>query len=215
MKACIFDLDGTLTDTLDSLNYSVNETLKEMGLPEISRDQVELYVGNGARRLMERSIIAAGDTDATRIEEAMEIYGRIFGANCPYHVVPYDGIVPTLQTLKEKKIRLAVLSNKPHAQTVDVVREIFGDGIFDIVQGQTDAFPRKPDPTAVLAILEKFGVEPKDCMYIGDSEVDIATGYAAGAFTVGVDWGFRDREVLEAAHASVIISSPAELLSYL
>lgn len=214
MKICIFDLDGTLTDTLDSLVYSVNGTLQEMGLPEISREQCRQFVGNGARRLIEESLIAAGDQGASRIEEGMERYGRIFGANCMYQVVPYEGIRDLLKALRDQGIQLAVLSNKPHQQTVDVVRTIFGEDVFDHVQGQCDAIPRKPDPAGIHYILEKMGISAEECLYIGDSEVDIATGRAAGVKSVGVEWGFRDRETLEEAGAEYIISVPDQLLQF-
>ena len=127
MKACIFDLDGTLTDTLESLTYSVNKTLGEMDLPPITAKECESFVGNGARVLMECSLRAAGEENMDRLEEAMERYGRIFDANCTYHVTPYEGVEEMLRGLKEKGIRLGVLSNKPHRQTVKVVREIFGE----------------------------------------------------------------------------------------
>ena len=112
-KSCIFDLDGTLTDTLDSLTFSVNLTMKEMGLPEITRDQCRMFVGNGSRVLLEKALRAASEEALERLEEAMEIYGRVFNENCMYHVAPYEGIVQLLGTLKEQGIRRAVLSNKP------------------------------------------------------------------------------------------------------
>ena len=136
MKACIFDLDGTLTDTLESLTYSVNETLKEMELSPITDKECESFVGNGAKVLMECSLRAAGEENLDRLNEAMERYGRIFDANCTYHVIPYEGITEMLEALKKKNVRLAVLSNKPHRQTVKVVREIFGEGVFDCIEGQ-------------------------------------------------------------------------------
>lgn len=114
MKACIFDLDGTLTDTLESLTYSVNKTLGEMDLPPITAKECESFVGNGARVLMECSLRAAGEENMDRLEEAMERYGRIFDANCTYHVTPYEGVEEMLRGLKEKGIRLGVLSNKPN-----------------------------------------------------------------------------------------------------
>ena len=127
MKACIFDLDGTLTDTLESLAYSVGETLKEMGLSPITSDECRRFVGNGARALMEKALKAAGETDGSRLDEGMEVYGRIFDANCTYHVTPYEGVREMLVELKRRGMRLGVLSNKPHMQTVKVVREVFGD----------------------------------------------------------------------------------------
>lgn len=214
MKACIFDLDGTLTDTLESLTYSVNETLKEMELSPITDKECESFVGNGARVLMECSLRAAGEETLDRLNEAMERYGRIFDANCTYHVTPYDGVEEMLGRLKESGMRLGVLSNKPHQQTVKVVREIFGEDIFDCVQGQQETVARKPDPAGVFRLMEKMQVTEEECLYVGDSEVDIRTGRNAGVKTVSVTWGFRTREELEAAEAGTIIDIPGELLQY-
>ena len=214
MKACIFDLDGTLTNTLESMTYSVNLTLEEMGLSKITKDQCRLFVGNGARVLIEKSLKAAGDTDASRIEEGMEIYGRIFDRNCTYHVTLYEGIPEMLKALKDRGIHLAVLSNKPDRQTVKVVKEIFGDNIFDYAQGQKDGIRRKPEPDGVWYLMEQMQVSKEECLYIGDSEVDAATGKNAGLKTIGVLWGFRDRKTLETAGADHLIERPEELLQF-
>lgn len=212
-KACIFDLDGTLTNTLDSLVYSTNETLKEMKLPQISEEQCRIFVGNGARVLIEKALGSSGTENLDRIEEAMQIYGRIFDANCTYHVVPYEGITEMLESMKNRGLKLAVLSNKPHKQAVHVVETIFGKETFQWIQGQIDTVPRKPDPTAVLQIAEKLGVTPEETLYIGDSEVDVATGKNAQMHTVGVTWGFRGKEVLEDAGAELIVDSPEEIMN--
>jgi phosphoglycolate phosphatase len=214
MKACIFDLDGTLTNTLESMTYSVNLTLEEMGLSKITKDQCRLFVGNGARVLMEKSLKAAGDTDASRIEEGMEIYGRIFDQNCTYHVTPYEGIPEMLKALKDKGIHLAVLSNKPDRQTVKVVKAIFGEELFDYAQGQKEGIRRKPEPDGVWYLMEQMHVSKEECLYIGDSEVDAATGRNAGLKTIGVLWGFRDRKTLETAGADDLIDRPDELLQF-
>ena len=214
MKACIFDLDGTLTNTLESMTYSVNLTLEEMGLSKITKDQCRLFVGNGARVLMEKSLKAAGDTDASRIEEGMEIYGRIFDRNCTYHVTPYEGIPEMLKALKDKGIQLAVLSNKPDRQTVKVVKAIFGEEMFDYAQGQKEGIRRKPEPDGVWYLMEQMHVSKEECLYIGDSEVDAATGRNAGLKTIGVLWGFRDRKTLETAGADDLIDRPDELLQF-
>ena len=214
MKACIFDLDGTLTNTLESMTYSVNLTLEEMGLSKITKDQCRLFVGNGARVLMEKSLKAAGDTDASRIEEGMEIYGRIFDRNCTYHVTPYEGIPEMLKALKDKGIHLAVLSNKPDRQTVKVVKAIFGEELFDYAQGQKEGIRRKPEPDGVWYLMEQMHVSKEECLYIGDSEVDAATGRNAGLKTIGVLWGFRDRNTLETAGADDLIDRPDELLQF-
>lgn len=214
MKACIFDLDGTLTNTLESMTYSVNLTLEEMGLSKITKDQCRLFVGNGARVLIEKSLKAAGDTDASRIEEGMEIYGRIFDRNCTYYVTPYEGIPEMLKALKDKGIHLAVLSNKPDRQTVKVVKAIFGEELFDYAQGQKEGIRRKPEPDGVWYLMEQMHVSKEECLYIGDSEVDAATGRNAGLKTIGVLWGFRDRKTLETAGADDLIDRPDELLQF-
>ena len=214
MKACIFDLDGTLTNTLESMTYSVNLTLEEMGLSKITKDQCRLFVGNGARVLIEKSLKAAGDTDASRIEEGMEIYGRIFDRNCTYHVTPYEGIPEMLKALKDKGIQLAVLSNKPDRQTVKVVKAIFGEELFEYAQGQKEGIRRKPEPDGVWYLMEQMHVSKEECLYIGDSEVDAATGRNAGLKTIGVLWGFRDRKTLETAEVDDLIDRPDELLQF-
>lgn len=212
-KACIFDLDGTLTDTLESLTYSVNLTLQELGLSPITHDQCKAFVGSGARKLIERSIQAAGDEKAERIEEAMEAYGRIFKKHCTYRVAPYDGIAEMLAKLKAQGIKLAVLSNKPHLQTRDVVATFFDEGVFTCVMGQQEHIPRKPDPTAVGMIMEELAVAKEECLYIGDSDVDMQTGATAGVDTVGVTWGFRTKEVLVRNGATYIVNKAEEIIS--
>jgi len=215
VKACIFDLDGTLTDTLDSLVYSVNATLKEMGLSEITDEQCQAFVGNGARRLLEDSLDAAGDAGHTRIEEAVQIYKRIFDVNCTYQVEPYEGIMKLLKELKERNIKTAVLSNKPHGQTVKVVHEVIGDEWIDWIQGQQEHIARKPDPEAVRTILDRFGIKREEALYIGDSEVDIKTGHNAGLTTIGVTWGFRSHDELIDAGAVHLIDKAEGLLNFL
>lgn len=212
-KACIFDLDGTLTDTLESLTYSVNATLKELGFPSITSEQCKSFVGSGARRLIEKALQASGDAELQYIEEAMQVYGRIFKVYCTYNVAPYEGIRELLQQLKERGMILSVLSNKPHEQTQDVVATYFEPGVFAYVQGQQDGVPRKPDPTAALLLAEQMGVLPEECVYIGDSDVDMQTGNAAGMKSVGVTWGFRSKEVLEEHGAKHTIDYPLELIS--
>lgn len=212
-KACIFDLDGTLTDTLESLTFSVNATLKELGLGQITDEQCQAFVGNGARHLIEKALAAAGDPELQQVEQGMEVYGRIFKENCTYQVKPYPGIEMMLKTLKEQGIKLAVLSNKPHAQTVDVVHTFFGEDTFAWVQGQQEQVPRKPDPAAALYIAEKFQIPNDACVYIGDSDVDMKTGNAAGMKTVGVTWGFRSKDVLIEHGAHCTIDRAEELIA--
>ena len=212
-KACIFDLDGTLTDTLESITYCVNATLKELGLGQINRVQCKDFVGNGARYLIEKSLQATGDKDLRYIEQAMEAYDRIFKVNCMYKVTIYDGVQELLVKLKEQGLKLAVLSNKPHSQAVDVVEAFFGKELFARVRGEQEGIPRKPDPAGAYLIAEEFGIGSEECLYIGDSDVDMRTGRAAGMTTVGVTWGFRSKEILLENGAEHIIDRAEELIT--
>ena len=170
-------------------------------------------MGNGARFLIERALQASGDENLTYIEKAMDVYGRIFKEYCTYKVKPYDGIVEMLEELKRLGVKMAVLSNKPHLQTIDVVSTFFGEDTFVYAQGQMEGVPRKPDPTAALMIAEKLLVDREECVYIGDSEVDMKTASAAGMTGVGVTWGFRSEAVLLESGANHTINHPEELLS--
>lgn len=211
-KVCIFDLDGTLTNTLESITYSVNKTLDKLGLTNITMEQCRQFVGDGARVLMKRTLQAVGDTKLERIESAMEVYGSVFGENCTYHVMAYEGIMDMLEELEERGIKLAVLSNKPHQQSVDVVAKILGKHRFSCVNGQREGIEKKPDPAGVFEIMKCLRVTKEECLYIGDSEVDVETARRAGLTSVGVSWGFRSREVLQNAGADYIIDRPCELL---
>lgn len=211
-KACIFDLDGTLTDTLDSLTYSVNETMKEMKMPQITREQCRMFVGNGAKVLIRRSLEAAGVSAEEFFPQTFEVFQRIFDENCIYRVKPYSGITELLTKLKERGMKLGVLSNKPDRQAVHVVSSIFGDNIFDIVWGQKDEVPRKPDPSALLMMAKQFQADISEVVYIGDSEVDIRTGKAASVDTILVSWGFRSTEDLKKAGAEKIVDSVQEII---
>lgn len=211
-RACIFDLDGTLADTLESLVYSVNVTLHTLEMRNISREECRQFVGDGARKLMERALWAAGDERLLRYEEAVGIFRKVFGENCTYRVKPYDGILQLLICLRQAGIKLGVLTNKPDLQASRVVSEIFGDDVFDIVQGKREGVPLKPDPAGILSIAGKFGVLPQEVLYIGDSEVDWKTGEASGVDTVLVTWGFRSEESLRKLAPRWMVSRAEEIL---
>lgn len=213
MKAVIFDLDGTLADSLDSITYCTNRTIARFGFAPFERDRYRYFVGDGAAELVKRALIASGDTDLAYYEEAQMEYAKNFKEDCMYQVVPYPGIVDTLLALKERGILLAVNSNKPHARTVDVIHTLFGTEMFDAIQGQMPEFKIKPSPDGILHIAEILKVKRSDILYVGDTSTDMKTGKSAGVFTVGVLWGFRDRKELEENHADAIIAHPAELLN--
>ena len=151
----------------------------------------------------------------SRLEEGQRLYREIFARDPLYKVTVFDGMKETLKELKRRGVKLAVLSNKPHLRTLDVIHDIFGDGTFDVVRGQQDGVPRKPSPVGVQLILEELGLTPEDLLYIGDTGTDMQTGKAAGAFTVGALWGFRTKEELLANHADAVIENPLRLLDYL
>ena len=214
-KAVIFDLDGTLADTIASITHCGNLALSRFGLPSFQEEDYKRFVGDGAAMLIRRALLAAGDGKLSHFDQVYEAYLKIFAEGCMYQVKPYDGIVPLLEKLKHLGVRIAVLSNKPDADSLRVVEELFGKGFFDFVQGQREDVPRKPDPAGVYRIMEHFGLPASDFLYVGDSGVDMRTGKAAGIFTVGVLWGFRDRKERVENRADAVIAGPQELFAYL
>ena len=189
--------------------------LATAGLPPHEIDSYKYFAGNGAKELIRKSLIADGDTELVHFDSVMEAYNRIFEEYCMYEVKPYDGIRELLKALKEKGLHLAVNSNKPQPRTVDVVEEIFGKDMFDLLVGQCEGRRRKPAPDGVNYILEQLDLDKADVLYIGDTCTDMQTGKSAGVFTVGALWGFRDRQELVENHADAIIEKPLELLQYI
>lgn len=214
-KAVIFDLDGTLTDSLASIKISADLAVGKFGFGPYTKEQYKYFVGDGAAVLIERCLEAGGDKEHAYFEQAYEEYKKVFEEYCMYQVVPYDGIRELLSSLKERGIKIAVLSNKPHERTLNVIYSIFGEDCFDVVQGQKDGVMRKPSPEGVFQILEKLSLTPDDLLYLGDTGTDMQTGKAAGAFTVGALWGFRKKEELLENHADAVIDNPLKLLDYL
>lgn len=213
-KAVIFDLDGTLSDSIASMKYCGDRALAPFGYGPFPESDYKYFVGDGAANLVKRALKAGGDEDLVHFEEAFALYKKFFADDCMYQVKPYSGIPELLAALKEKGLKIAVLSNKPHDQTIDVIETLFGKGYFDIIQGQMDALPIKPDPAGVFAILKQLNLTAEDILYLGDTATDMKTGKSAGAFTVGALWGFRNRKELEEGHADAIIAHPLELLRY-
>lgn len=214
-KAVIFDLDGTLNDTIASIKISADKAMEKFGYGPFTEEQYKYFVGDGAKVLVERCLAAAGDSSGQYLEEAFTRYQEIFEEYCMYQVVPYEGIRELLAALKGKGVKLAVLSNKPHERTLDVIKAIFGEDCFEVVQGQMDGVQRKPSPEGVFRILEKLHLQPEDILYLGDTGTDMQTGKSAGAFTIGALWGFRTKEELEENHADALIENPLQLLDYL
>lgn len=210
-RLCIFDLDGTLLNTIGALTYATNRTLETFGLGSITPEQTRQIVGDGYRTQMERALKLAGDPELTHYEEALPVYMDYFSRYCMKDVVPYEGILQLLEFLKKQGIRIAVFSNKPHRQAVENIETIFGAGYFDAIRGEQAGTPKKPAPDGALLLCRELGERPEDCLYLGDTGTDMKTGLAAGMDTVGVLWGFRGREELEQFHPGYLVSDPLQV----
>lgn len=211
-RLAIFDLDGTLLDTIDDLAVACNHALRRFGFPEHGREAYKLFVGNGTHNLILRALAPVKDTASiAQVEAVFHAYYRDHAQDCTR---PYDGIPEALAAVKAGGYRLAVLSNKPHAYVGELVEQYF-PGLFDAAYGQREGVPIKPDPAAVLEIMAKLGFAAGDCVYIGDTAVDVETGKNAGLPTIGVLWGFRTRAELEKAGADVIVDKTTALAKIL
>ena len=209
-KLLIFDLDGTLADTLISIRDSVNMALEKHQLPLRTYDEVMWAIGNGARELMRRSVPAELSTDQDFIDRIYEDYTEAYNKTFANVDGCYPFVSEVLHTLKDRGYTLAVLSNKPDFYTRIIVEALFPDGIISFAAGQT-SLPRKPDPTVPLMIAERFGVSPQECAFIGDSDVDVMTAKNSGMTAVACSWGYRPKEALQ--DADYIIDDARELLS--
>lgn len=215
IKAVIFDLDGTLSYTLDSISMSGNLALRAAGMPEYEKDRYKYFCGDGSDELVRRLLINNGDSDCVRFEELKRLYSDFFSQYAEYNVVPYEGMPKTLEEVKRMGYKLAVLSNKPHPQTIEVVTKLYGDETFDFIQGNTEKIRRKPSPDGAFIIAKQLGVEPDECLYVGDTATDMQTGNSAGMHTVGVLWGYRTYEELSENKAEYIIEKPEEITDIL
>lgn len=210
-KCCIFDLDGTLLDTVASLAHSANRAMEKFGLPPQPVERYKYFAGDGQIELIKRCVIASGDTYLTNFYKVLHEYIKLFEKDCIYEVKPYDGITELTCWLKANNIKIAVLTNKQHDNALYVLNSVFGENYFDFILGQDDTHEKKPSRTGVDIILRKMNVKEDECIYIGDTNTDMKTGKNAGLFTVGVTWGFRDYEELKKGEPQAIIDSPLQL----
>lgn len=207
-KLAIFDLDGTILDTLDDLADSVNHALTKNSLPARTVPEIRAFVGNGIRSLIERSVPSGTDTATT--DSVFEEFRTYYKAHSAEKTCPYDGIIDMLNRLRTRGVRLAVLSNKADF-AVQALCEKYFSGIFDYVAGEKPNVPRKPAPDAVNAILAEFSIPREEAVYIGDSDVDVETARNASIDCISVTWGFRDEDVLTACGAVCIAHTVQEL----
>ena len=207
----IFDLDGTLLDTLGDLAASVNYALRSVGLPEHSIDDVRRFVGNGVRLLMVRAI-EGGDSNP-RFEEAYATFRSHYMEHGLDTTQPYPGIMELLKELKARGKKIAVVSNKFYDATQELVKHFFGEYV-SVAIGERENIRKKPAPDTVLEAMRMLGVDKEGAVYIGDSDVDFNTAKNVGIPCVSVLWGFRDREFLESIGATTSITKPSQLLEY-
>lgn len=212
-KGLIFDLDGTLLDTLEDLADAANSTLEHFGFPGHPVDAYRYFVGEGLKTLMQR-IVPEAEASDEQLSEYMKKFGEIYSKTWNVRSAPYKGISEMISSLSDAGLQLAVLSNKPHEFTKICVEIFFPEDPFAYVYGQRDGIPKKPDPAGALDIAEKMGLGVEDILYVGDTATDMQTGNSAGMRTIGVEWGFRDRVELEKNNAWKIVSTPSEVVSH-
>lgn len=214
IKAVIFDLDGTLLNTLADLHNITNKTLEAFGYPPRSMEEIEGFVGNGARPLIRRSLPDGLQLSEEEFEKIYEVMHANYFRYQNQLATLYDGMEEVLVTLRDRGILTAIVTNKPHDAAEEIRRKYF-DGLISISQGAQDGVPAKPHPALCEKVLEVFKVLPEECIYVGDSDTDIDTAKNAGMLPVSVTWGFRRRSFLIEHGAEHFAETPADLLAYL
>ena len=209
-KTLLFDLDGTLLNTLEDLRDSTNFALRTYDYPERSLEEVRRFVGNGLKRLLTRA--GPQSSSEAEIERALACMKAHYCKNYHNKTVPYPGIPELLHALAERGLKLAVLSNQPDADTKNVISHFFPDVPFSVVRGPVEGVPVKPEKAGALLVAEQLGIAPADFLYLGDTKVDMTCACSAGMNPVGVLWGFRTAQELLDNGAKVLIAHPMELL---
>lgn len=211
-KLCVFDMDGTFVNSLGDIAAAMNRSLEKLGHKPYAEEDYCRMVGDGMRVLCKRAIPDAGDEE---LERLISYYNADYLNNCCIKTAPYDGMVELAEELRRLDIKRAILSNKPHTQACEIAEKLFDSELFTEIIGQSERFPTKPAPDALLYLIEKYSVSKEETVYIGDSDVDIKLGKAAGVFTVGVTWGFRGEAELKAAGADALAKTADELKALL
>ena len=205
----VFDMDGTILDTLEDLKNSMNHTLKLHNMPERTLDEIRSFVGNGIRKLIERAVVSGTADD--KIEVIHKDFMKHYEVHCADFTRPYDGINELIQELRNRGYKTAVVSNKAHDAVLDLCAQYFPN-LFDIAIGERPEIAKKPAPDMVNMALEQLQVSREKAVYIGDSDVDVATARNSALAMIAVDWGFRTREFLVEQGAETIVSKPEEIL---
>lgn len=210
-RGVVFDLDGTLIDTLGELGKLTNTILEKYRYPTHPISAYRHFVGEGAETLIKNALCEKG-TDSKLVSRCLTDFIELYHNNCGDGSMLYEGIYELLDGLVNKGIKISVLSNKPHELTLKNIDIFLPDIPFDIIFGQRDGVPKKPDPAGALEIAERLCIPPSEFLYLGDTSIDMRTAVSAGMFPVGVLWGFRDRDELVANGAKQLIKTPSELL---
>jgi phosphoglycolate phosphatase len=211
MKLAIFDLDGTLADTIDDITAAVNHVMEHYDFPKATPEAVKYMVGDGIKELMLRAFPEEKREDPALLSDALKIFKDYYSVHFCDYTKPYDGIIPMLDTLKANGVKLCVVTNK-NEEAVTQIREKLFPGYIEIVIGNSDRVKQKPDPSSVLYIIDKTETDKKDTYYIGDAYTDIYTAKNAGVAGIGVLWGFRTYEELDTAGADFIVTKPEEIV---
>ena len=211
LKLVIFDLDGTLIDTVADLGDAVNHALRLFGFPERSYQEVISFVGNGTLKLIERALPEDMQSDHELITKVHDEFTAHYAGHYADKSKVYDGIPEVLEYLRTHGVKLAVLSNKPDRFTKALIGMFF-PSVFDVVLGSGENTPRKPDPMGELSIINSFGLSPEECLHVGDSDTDVKTAHNAGVKVIGCTWGFRPRTTLESAGAEFIVDKPEDII---
>ncbi len=210
-RALLSDLDGTLLNTLEDLADAVNAALARLALPQHEVETYKYFVGDGRRALALQALPEDRRGEAT-LDALIAHIGEEYEKRYMDHSHPYEGIPELLDTLTARGVRMAILSNKPHDYTQAMVSALLPDWSFEFVLGESPSTPRKPDPAGALHILKGMGIQPAECLYLGDSGVDMQTATAAGLYAVGVLWGFRTADELLSNGAKLLVEKPADII---
>ena len=208
VKLCVFDLDGTLVNTLHDLTDSLNFALEGFGLPALSESRVAAIVGHSIEYMIHHALPEGKDDLYQGVHDAFKLRYRDHNTDRSH---PYDGMVEAVERIKAAGVTLAIASNKPHADTVRVADTLYPKGLFSLVIGRTEKFAIKPAPDSLLFIMNFFGAAPEETVYVGDSDVDVQFAHNAGIRCVSVDWGFRTAEEILAAGATCLTSDPSRV----
>ena len=213
IKACLFDLDGTILDTVTTIAHYGNGALAEFGIEPIPTERYNYLAGKGARNLMEGMLKERGCYSKELFDRIFPYYMNCYDANPTYLTEPFEGIVELLEYLKSKGMKAAVISNKPDFAARTICKAKFDDGLLSVVRGQVDGVANKPATDGVKIVADRLGVTADEVLYIGDTDVDMQTGKNFGAYTVGVLWGFRGEEELNQNGADILVSHPHEIVN--